>query len=558
MFKKKIMSVALSLALTVGMLSGYGVDAKAATKSVANQAAALADVSDAKADGNINVSLQGKEIAEGAFYALRNFYFNATNKDFYDEDDKLTEDAKNFVKFTDKLGITKGVNKDDEVIKSDNLDASVKVTSNIVTPEKFTMEISGKLAKGPEGKITTIEYNNGKVKIDLKSLASAISAYTDLTTAQVYAALGIPGLNEISLDVCDTLNLVLDKEVNPKLVKSFTVYTEEDGDEFADQIGQIKEVEYGEETDPKFNITYDQLMATVKTISTFAIGLIDPVLSNFEKQEGTKSTITITNAELPELLKKVGKTLQANAETAVNSIETTIFALPGFDEIYKGYPAGYLDAENLGTVSQIKKIGQTIESFGTEVTDKDEKGNEVKYVPITKTLEEGKMTVNASLSADTKGEKGYRDAKFEGKLDIHDAPDQVDKEGNPIVQTKVNISYNFNIKENGQAPTTKPDNSNVKKPTTNAKLRNTTVKSATKKKSANKVKIAFKKVNGAKKYQVQISTTKKFKKILVNKIIKKPSVTIKSKKLKNKKKLFARVKAVGASKWSKVKKIKIK
>lgn len=557
MFKKKIMSVALSLALTVGMLSGYGVDAKAATKSVANQAAALADVSDAKADGNINVSLQGEEIAEGAFYALRNFYFDATNKDFYDEDDKLTEDAKNFVKFTDELGITKGVNKDDEVIKSDNLDASVKVTSNIVTPEKFTMEISGKLAKGPEGKLTTIEYNNGKVKIDLKSLASAISAYTDLTTAQVYAALGIPGLNEISLDVCDTLNLVLDKEVNPKLVKSFTVYTEEDGEEFADRIGQIKEVEYGEKTDPKFNITYDQLMATVKTISTFTIGLIDPVLSNFEKQEGTKSTITITNAELPELLKKVGKTLQANAETAVNSIETTIFALPGFDEIYKGYPAGYLDAENLGNIAEIKKLGQTIESLGKEVTTKDEDDNEIKYVPITKMLDDSKLSVFASLSADTKGEKGYRDAKFEGKLDIHNAPDQVDKDGNPIVQTKVNISYNFNIKENGQAPI-KSDNSNVKKPTTNAKLRNTTVKSATKKKSANKVKIAFKKVNGAKKYQVQISTTKKFKKVLINKIVKKPSVTIKSKKLKNKKKLFVRVKVVGASKWSKVKKIKIK
>lgn len=35
MFKKKIRVSALSLALTVGMLSGYGVDAKAATKSVA-------------------------------------------------------------------------------------------------------------------------------------------------------------------------------------------------------------------------------------------------------------------------------------------------------------------------------------------------------------------------------------------------------------------------------------------------------------------------------------------------------------------------------------------
>ena len=96
------------------------------------------------------------------------------------------------------------------------------------------------------------------------------------------------------------------------------------------------------------------------------------------------------------------------------------------------------------------------------------------------------------------------------------------------------------------------------KTTVATKLGTTKVTKATKKKAAAKVSVTFKKVNGAAKYQVQISTTKKFKKILVNKIVKKPSVTIKSKKLKNKKKLFARVKAVGASKWSKVKKIKIK
>ena len=46
--------------------------------------------------------------------------------------------------------------------------------------------------------------------------------------------------------------------------------------------------------------------------------------------------------------------------------------------------------------------------------------------------------------------------------------------------------------------------------------------------------------------------------MLVNKIIKKVKVTISSKKLKNKKKLYIRVKAVGADKWSKAKKIKIK
>ena len=94
--------------------------------------------------------------------------------------------------------------------------------------------------------------------------------------------------------------------------------------------------------------------------------------------------------------------------------------------------------------------------------------------------------------------------------------------------------------------------------TTKKALGKTTVKSASKKKAATKVKITFKKVKGAKKYQVQISKTKKFKKVLVKKTVKKVKVTIKSKKIKNQKKLYVRVRAVGAKKWSKAKKIKIK
>ena len=102
------------------------------------------------------------------------------------------------------------------------------------------------------------------------------------------------------------------------------------------------------------------------------------------------------------------------------------------------------------------------------------------------------------------------------------------------------------------APTTTP------KATTKKALGKTTVKKATKKRAANKVKITFRKVTGAKKYTVQISTTKKFKKVLVKKTVKKVKVTITNKKLRNKKKLYVRVRAVGAKKWSKVKRIKIK
>ena len=87
----------------------------------------------------------------------------------------------------------------------------------------------------------------------------------------------------------------------------------------------------------------------------------------------------------------------------------------------------------------------------------------------------------------------------------------------------------------------------------------TKIKKATKKNiKFNKIKITFKKVKGAQKYIVEISQTKKFKKVIVRKKVKKVSVTIKRKILRNKKKLYVRIKAVGAQKWSAPKKVKIK
>ena len=106
-------------------------------------------------------------------------------------------------------------------------------------------------------------------------------------------------------------------------------------------------------------------------------------------------------------------------------------------------------------------------------------------------------------------------------------------------------------------PTVKPTTA---KPTTKkASLKKTKItKKITKKLSSKKVKLTFKKVKGAKKYTVQVSTSKKFKKVLYKKTVKKTKVTLSSKKLKNKKKLYVRVKAVGAKKWSKAVKIKVK
>ena len=116
--------------------------------------------------------------------------------------------------------------------------------------------------------------------------------------------------------------------------------------------------------------------------------------------------------------------------------------------------------------------------------------------------------------------------------------------------------------ESTAKPTVKPTTpkATTAKPTTKkVSLKQTKVtKKVTKKLSSKKVKLTFKKVSGAKKYTVQVSTSKKFKKVLYKKTVKKTKVTLSSKKLKGKKKLYVRVKAVGAKKWSKAVKIKVK
>ena len=116
------------------------------------------------------------------------------------------------------------------------------------------------------------------------------------------------------------------------------------------------------------------------------------------------------------------------------------------------------------------------------------------------------------------------------------------------------------------APTTKAISTTavpatVKKTT----VKKTTVKATAKKLSSNKVKLSVKKVAGASKYSVQISTTKNFKKVVAKKTSKKAVFTVKSKKLKGEKKLYVRVKVYKkvngktvASQWSKATKIRVK
>ena len=128
-------------------------------------------------------------------------------------------------------------------------------------------------------------------------------------------------------------------------------------------------------------------------------------------------------------------------------------------------------------------------------------------------------------------------------------------------------------KQNETTTSAKQDETTTVAPTTKAisttaapaTVKKTTVKATAKKLSSNKVKLSVKKVAGASKYAVQISTTKNFKKVVAKKTSKKAVFTVKSKKLKGKKKLYVRVKVYKkvngktvASQWSKATKIRLK
>lgn len=74
----------------------------------------------------------------------------------------------------------------------------------------------------------------------------------------------------------------------------------------------------------------------------------------------------------------------------------------------------------------------------------------------------------------------------------------------------------------------------------------------------NKISVKWNKVDNAKKYKVQVSKTKKFKKLIVNKIVKKKKVNIKNNKLKTGKTYYIRVKPYYNNKtWGTWKKSKI-
>lgn len=133
---------------------------------------------------------------------------------------------------------------------------------------------------------------------------------------------------------------------------------------------------------------------------------------------------------------------------------------------------------------------------------------------------------------------------------------------NTITISDVSFSTTRQVIESEIVPQTVPQTTNkttgkVTNPQTTKLLSTTVVKKATKKKNSKKISLRFNRVQGAKKYQVQVAKNKKFTKVIATKVVNKyKKVTISKKVFKKSKRLYVRVRAVGCNKWSKAKKVK--
>lgn len=219
------------------------------------------------------------------------------------------------------------------------------------------------------------------------------------------------------------------------------------------------------------------------------------------------------------------------------------------------------------------RTGTTKDSWKTQLASIDIQGNVKNIVfknnSIYDTQSVATRTVNnANIMFDNtkiySGGAGYTIPSYPTTGTFE--PLAVENENPKVTTTQPEITTGQHIETTTKpGVTTKQPTETTKQTLDISKIGRAVVKSATKKKKSKTVKIKLKKVSKVTGYKVQISTTKSFKKVLIKKTVKKIKFSVKNKKIKNKKRLYVRVRAykkinkkVVQGNWSQVKKIKVK
>lgn len=301
-----------------------------------------------------------------------------------------------------------------------------------------------------------------------------------------------------------------------------------------------------------------------------------------------------TKTQWYEYAKKANNHINAISDVLVNSTSKAI--------VVNKIPSEYVNLQQVGSLPK-KYISDAVESYkslqsvtvnpdkintkvsfpkyyGAVVGCFDYNGKDVYYVVNYNTKDSNEITLNfdktytanITRNAVTTSQSGksmtFTLTPGEGMLvELTDGESVTTKPGtstNPDTSTKPGATTE-------PVTTTKPTTNPVittkptVKPTTVKTPGKTSVRGATKKYKEKKVKISLKKISTASKYEVQFSTTKKFKKVLYKKTIKKNTSSLTSKKLSKKKTLYVRARAIKTvgkknyvGKWSVVKRVSVK
>ncbi len=307
--------------------------------------------------------------------------------------------------------------------------------------------------------------------------------------------------------------------------------------------------------------------AAVNSINEITENLTPPV-----EIDKTALEKAIADAEKVDTSKYTEETLAALTE-AVNTAKEVLASETATQEDIDNAAKAVTDA--MSKLVEVPGDNKELNSEVTEAEKVDTTGYTKETVDaLTKAIEAAKAVLSNDKATQTEIDNALKAVK--------DAVAGLKKQEQPQDQPGSNNNSNVNNNNNGgssavttTAPTTRDpklvakDKDTAQKAMNKAKIKNLKVKAKAKK----KITVKWKKVAGAKGYQVQVSAKRNFKKKIVNKkSVTKKKITIKSKKFKKGKTYFVRVRAYATykdtkgvtrkvtSKWNKklIKKVKIK
>lgn len=286
--------------------------------------------------------------------------------------------------------------------------------------------------------------------------------------------------------------------------------------------------------------------------------LVNNLLADVDTQIGFSLVYGADSAAMviQALAPYTNKTLDGvDTEAVTATVNTVLGLISNLQDKSGAYLSPYDGSSNVWTLAQVMI---TVGTFGINpLTDNRFIKNGKTLFDISATFVDTKNgTVDENLVG---GAWAYQpDQLLRGLNACINVAKDVDSENNNQNQDNNNVVQNNNNNNNNKVtPTPAPTKTTNTK--TSTKLTKPVVKKLTSKKKKT-LTVAFKKVKNAKKYKIQISTNKNFKKNVKTKTVK----TVKKvtfKKLKSGKKYYVRIRAIKGntkSKWSKVKSKKVK